>query len=151
MMVTATTRRCDQMARTVEELMTRDPRTVEIGDSLVDAARQMRDGNIGNVIVTDGGRVAGIVTDRDIVVRAIAEGRDPQSTTVGDVYSSSPRTLEAGDSVEVAGQAMAENSIRRLPVVRNGELVGVLSLGDLAQDRDAGQPLADISAASPNH
>jgi CBS domain-containing protein len=139
------------MAGTVEEIMTRDPRTVEIGDSIVDAAREMRDGDIGNVIVTDGGRVAGIVTDRDIVVRAVAEGRDPQSTTVGDVCSSNPRTLEAGDSVEAAVQAMGENSIRRLPVVRDGDLVGVLSLGDLAQDRDAGQPLADISAASPNH
>jgi CBS domain-containing protein len=139
------------MARTVEEIMTRDPRTVEIGDSLIDAARVMRDGDIGNVIVTDGGQVAGIVTDRDIVVRAVAEGRDPQSTTVGDVCSSGPRTLEAGDSVEVAARAMSENSIRRLPVVRDGELVGVLSLGDLAQDSDVGQPLADISAASPNH
>ena len=139
------------MARTVEEIMTRDPRTVEIGDSLADAAREMRDGNIGNVIVTDSGRVAGIVTDRDIVVRAIAEGREPQSTAVGDVCSSGPRTLEPGDSVEVAAQAMAQNSIRRLPVVRDGELVGVLSLGDLAQDRDAGPPLAEISAASPNH
>lgn len=131
--------------------MTRDPPTVETGDSLVDAARQMRDGDIGNVIVTEGGRVAGIVTDRDIVVRAIAEGRNLQLTTVGDVCSSGPRTLEAGDSVETAVQAMGENSIRRLPVVRDGELVGVLSLGDLAQDRDAGQPLADISSASPNH
>ena len=67
------------MASTIEEIMTRDPRTVEIGDSLVDAAREMRNGDIGNVIVIDGGRVAGIVTDRDIVVRAIAEGRDPPS------------------------------------------------------------------------
>ena len=139
------------MAGTVEEIMTRNPRTVEIADSLVDAAREMRDADIGNVIVTDGGQVAGIVTDRDIVVRAIAEGRDPQSTTVGDVCSSSPRTLEAGDSVDVAAHAMSENSIRRLPVVRDGQLVGVVSLGDLAQDRDAGQPLAEISAASPNH
>jgi CBS domain-containing protein len=139
------------MASTVEEIMTRDPRTVEIGDSLVDAAREMRDGDIGNVIVTDGGRVAGILTDRDIVVRAIAEGRDLQSTTVGDVCSSGPRTLEPGESVEAATQVMDEHSIRRLPVVRDGELVGVLSLGDLAQDRDAGSTLADISAASPNH
>jgi CBS domain-containing protein len=139
------------MAGTVEEIMTRDPRTVEIGDSLVDAARAMRDGDIGNVIVTDGGRVAGIVTDRDVVVRAIAEGRDPQSTTVGDVCSSNPRTLEPGEGVDVAEKAMSENSIRRLPVVSDGELVGVVSLGDLARDHDAGPPLADISAASPNH
>ena len=84
------------MASTVEEIMTRNPRTVEIGDSLVDAAREMRDGDIGNVIVTDGGRVAGIVTDRDIVVRAIAEGREPQSTTVGDVCSSGRANARAG-------------------------------------------------------
>ena len=139
------------MARTVEEIMTRDPRTVEIGDSLVAAARAMRDGDIGNVIVTDGGRVAGIVTDRDIVVRAIADGREAQSTTVGDVCSAGPRTLEPGASVEVAAQAMGENGIRRLPVVSDGQLVGVVSLGDLARDRDAGPPLAEISAASPNH
>ena len=139
------------MARTVEEIMTRDPRTVEIGDSLVDAARAMREGDIGNVIVTDGGRVAGIVTDRDIVVRAIAEGREPGSTTAGDVCSSDLRTLEPGESVEAAAQVMGENRIRRLPVVRDGALVGVVSLGDLAQDRDAGPPLAEISAASPNH
>ena len=139
------------MARTVEEIMTRDPRTVDIGDSLVDAAREMREGDIGNVIVTDGGRVAGIVTDRDIVVRAIAEGREPGSTTAGDVCISDPRTLEPGESVEAAAQVMGENRIRRLPVVRDGALVGVVSLGDLAQDRDAGPPLAEISAASPNH
>ena len=139
------------MASTVEEIMTRDPRTVEIGDSLVGAAREMRDGDIGNVIVTDGGRVAGILTDRDIVVRAIAEGRDLQSTTVGDVCSSGPRTLEPGESVEAATQVMDEHSIRRLPVVRDGELVGVLSLGDLAQPPPPPPPLADIPAASPNH
>ena len=139
------------MAGTVEEIMTHEPRTVDIGVSLVDAAREMRDGDIGDVIVTDGGRVAGILTDRDIVVRAIAEGRDLQTTTVGDVCSSGPRTLEPGESVEAATQVMDEHSIRRLPVVRDGELVGVLSLGDLAQDRDAGPTLADISAASPNH
>ena len=139
------------MAGTVEEIMTRQPRSVEMGDSLVDAAREMFAGDIGNVVVTDGGRVVGIVTDRDIVVRAIAEGRDPQSTTAGDVCSPDPRTVEAGASLQAATQAMSENSIRRLPVVSNGQLVGIVSLGDLAMDRDAGQPLADISAASPNH
>jgi CBS domain-containing protein len=139
------------MAQTVEDIMTRDPRTVEVSDSLVDAAREMRDGDIGNVIVTDGGQVAGIVTDRDIVIRAIAEGREAQSTTVGDVCSSGPRTLAPGDSVDAAVAAMGENGIRRLPVVSDGELIGVLSLGDVAQDLDAGPPLADISAATPNH
>src|SRR3954465_12833471 len=112
MMDPATKGGAPQMARTAEEIMTRDPRTVEVGDSLVDAAREMRDGDIGNVIVTDGGRGAGILTDRDIVVRAIAGGRESQSTTVGDVCSSGARTLEPGESVEMAAQAMGENRIR---------------------------------------
>jgi CBS domain-containing protein len=137
------------MAGTVEEIMTRSPRTVDRGASLVDAARAMRDGDIGDVIVTEGDNVAGIVTDRDIVIRAIAEGRDPQSTMVGEVCTSAPQTLEPGQSVEDAAQAMREHRVRRLPVVTDGELVGVLSLGDLAQERDPGSPLAEISAASP--
>jgi CBS domain-containing protein len=139
------------MAQMVEDIMTLDLRTVELGDTIADAARTMREGNIGNVIVTDGGRVAGIVTDRDIVIRAIAEGREARSTTVGDVCTSDARTLAPEDSVEAAAQAMAENGIRRLPVVDHGKLVGIVSLGDLAQDRDAGPPLAEISAASPNN
>jgi CBS domain-containing protein len=139
------------MAQMVEDIMTLDLRTVELGATIADAARTMREGNIGNVIVTDGGRVAGIVTDRDIVIRAIAEGREARSTTVGDVCTSDARTLAPEDSVEAAAQAMAENGIRRLPVVDHGKLVGIVSLGDLAQDRDAGPPLAEISAASPNN
>lgn len=139
------------MAQMVEDIMTLDLRTVELGDTIADAAQTMREGNIGNVIVTDGGRVAGIVTDRDIVIRAIAEGREARSTTVGDVCTSDARTLAPGDSVDAAAQAMAENGIRRLPVVDHGKLVGIVSLGDLAQDRDAGPPLAEISAASPNN
>jgi CBS domain-containing protein len=138
------------MAGTVEEIMTRDPRTVDAGDSVVDAARAMRDDAIGNVVVTEGGRVAGIVTDRDIVIRAIAEGRDPQSTSVGDVCSSDLRTLEPGESVDEAVRAMREHNVRRQPVVRDGELVGVLSLGDLAKEREPDSALADISAASPD-
>ena len=100
------------MARTVEEIMTRDPRTVEIGDSLVDAARAMREGDIGNVIVTDGGRVAGIVTDRDIVVRAIAEGREPGSTTAGGARLGSP-TIQVLVPSSVIGPGFGATSSRR--------------------------------------
>jgi CBS domain-containing protein len=137
------------MAGTVEEIMTRDPRAVDVDATAADAARAMRDDDIGDVIVTEGGRVAGIVTDRDIVVRAIAEGRDAQSIAVRDICSSDLRTLEPGESVDEAVRAMREHCVRRLPVVSDGELVGVVSLGDLAQERDPESALADISAASP--
>src|SRR5215212_7265462 len=88
------------MAQTVEEIMTRDPRTVSTSDTIVDAARVMNESDIGDVIVVDGDEVKGIVTDRDIVVRAVAEARDPQSTSVGDVCTSGIDTVEPNASVD---------------------------------------------------
>lgn len=130
--------------------MTRDPRTVEADDSVVEAARQMREGDVGDVIVTRGGQVAGIVTDRDIVIRAVAEGRAQESTRVSDVATTDVRALEPSQSVDEAIQAMREHDIRRLPVVADGRPVGIVSLGDLAVERDPDSALADISAASPD-
>lgn len=138
------------MAQTVEEIMTRDPRTVAASDSVVDAARVMRDGDIGDVVVVDGDSVAGIVTDRDIVIRGIADGRDPGSTPVSEVCTSGVETIEPNASVDDALRLMRENDIRRLPVVQDGRPVGILSLGDLAVEREPDSTLADISAASPD-
>ena len=138
------------MARTVEEIMTRDPRTVDAGDTVVDAARVMRDADIGDVVVMENGQVTGIVTDRDIVVRAIAEGRDPGSTSVSEVCTTGVETAEASASVDDALRIMREHDIRRLPVVKNGRPVGIISLGDLAVEREPESTLADISAASPD-
>jgi CBS domain-containing protein len=138
------------MARTVEEIMTRDPRTVDAGATLVDAAREMRESDIGNVVVLDGGRAAGILTDRDIVVRAVADGREPGSTPVREVCSSGLETLDPDQSVDDAVRLMREHDVRRLPVVRDGRPVGILSLGDLAVEREPESALADISAASPD-
>ena len=139
------------MARTVEEIMTRDPRTVSASDTIVDAARVMNESDIGDVVVVDNGGVQGIVTDRDIVVRAIAEGRDPQSTTVGDVCTSGVEAIEPTASVDDALRKMREGDIRRLPVVEDGRPVGIVSLGDLAVEREPDSTLADISAASPDN
>jgi CBS domain-containing protein len=139
------------MAQTVEEIMTRDPKTVNASDTIVDAARVMNEADIGDVVVVDNGDVKGIVTDRDIVVRAIAEGRDPQSTSVSDVCSSSVETIEPAASVDDALRKMRDADIRRLPVVEDGKPVGILSLGDLAVEREPDSTLADISAASPDN
>jgi CBS domain-containing protein len=138
------------MARTVEQIMTHDPRTVDAQDTVTDAARQMRDGDVGDVIVMQGGQVSGIVTDRDIVIRAIAEGRDPNSTPVSEVCTSDVTTLDPQQSIDEAIQMMREHDIRRLPVVTNGRPVGILSLGDLAVERDPESALADISTGSPD-
>jgi CBS domain-containing protein len=139
------------MPRTVEEIMTRDPRTTNADDPVIEAARIMRDGDIGDVIVVEDGNVAGIVTDRDIAVRGVAEGRDLGSTPVRELCTSGVATIEPGASVDDALRKMREADIRRLPVVDGDRPVGILSLGDLAVEREPDSVLADISAASPDN
>jgi CBS domain-containing protein len=138
------------MGRTVEEIMTRDPRTVNAGDPVIDAARIMRDDDIGDVIVVDDGTVEGIVTDRDIVVRGVAESGDPASTPVCEVCTTGVEALAPSATVDDALRKMREADIRRLPVVEDGRPVGIVSLGDLAVEREPDSTLADISAASPD-
>jgi CBS domain-containing protein len=138
------------MGRTVQEIMTRDPRTVNAGDPVIDAARIMRDDDIGDVIVVDDGTVKGIVTDRDIVVRGVAESGDPQSTPVRELCTTGIEALEPSATVDEALRKMREADIRRLPVVQDGRPVGIVSLGDLAVEREPDSTLADISAASPD-
>jgi CBS domain-containing protein len=139
------------MAESIREVMTADPRTVDAGATLADAAREMRDGDIGALIVVENGSVAGIVTDRDIVVRAIADGKDPGSTRVSDVATMNPVTLTVDQTVEDAIRAMREQDIRRIPVVQDGRPAGIVSLGDLAIERDTDSVLADISSEPPNN
>src|SRR5688572_16699055 len=138
------------MTRTVEEVMTRDPRTVNADDAIVEAARIMRDSDIGDAVVMDGAQVNGIVTDRDIVVRGVAEGRDAGSTPVSEVCTTGVETIDPSASVDDALRLMREHDIRRLLVTKNGRPVGILSLGDLAVEREPESTLADISAASPD-
>jgi CBS domain-containing protein len=138
------------VAQTLKDLMTPNPLTVKAGTTILEAAQQMRDQGIGDVIVTDGGKVCGIVTDRDIVVRAIADGREPTTTKVGDICSRDLVTLAPTADVTEAVTLMRERALRRLPVVENGKPVGIVSIGDLAIERDEDSALADISAAPPN-
>jgi CBS domain-containing protein len=138
------------MAQTVEQIMTTNPRTVNVNDTVKDAAAVMRDSDIGDVIVIEDGQVTGILTDRDIVVRAVAEGRDADSTSVSDICTTGIKAIEPDASVDDALRSMREEDIRRLPVVKNGRPVGILSLGDLAVEREPDSTLADISAAAPD-
>lgn len=139
------------MTRRVHEVMTENPVTVEKLTSLAEAARVMRDAGIGDVLVVDEGRLRGIVTDRDLVVRAMAENRDPAETTVQAVCTAEPITVKPDDGVDEALHLMRRHALRRLPVqTEEGELVGVVTLGDLAVEGDPGSALAAISAAEPD-
>jgi CBS domain-containing protein len=110
----------------------------------------MRDANIGDVIVLQDDQICGILTDRDIVVRAVAEGREPATTKVADICSQELTTVSPTDEVEEAVRLMREKAIRRLPVVEGGKPVGIVSIGDLAVERDPHSALGRISAAPPN-
>jgi CBS domain-containing protein len=139
------------MADAVRDVMTEDPTTVEASATLVDAAKIMKQENIGDVLVVEKGKVQGIVTDRDIVVRAIAAGDDPSHTSVRDMASTDLEVLDPGDSIEDAIRKMEQAAVRRLPVVEDGKPVGIVTLGDLARVKDRDSALADISSASPNN
>jgi CBS domain-containing protein len=136
--------------KTVQDVMTPDPITLPETASLLDAARTMRQAGIGNVVVLHGEAVCGIVTDRDIVVRGIADGRDPRATMLGDVCSRNLTTLSPDDRLETAVRLIREHAIRRLPVVKRGRPVGILTMGDLAMQEEDDSALADVSAAPPN-
>jgi CBS domain-containing protein len=140
------------MPERLRDVMTRDPVAVTTSATLVDAAALMRDRDIGDVIVRrEDGSVCGIITDRDIVVQGVAGGRDPSTITVDEACSHDLVTLSSNDAVSRAVDLMKGKAIRRLPVIDDGELVGVVSLGDLAEDRDPGSALGEISSAPPNN
>jgi CBS domain-containing protein len=135
----------------IREVMTRNPTTCTPDSTITDAARAMRDDDIGDVLIVEGDELRGLVTDRDIAVRAVAEGMDTTSTPAIQIATTDLVTLEADATIEDAIRLMKEKDIRRLPVTDGGRPVGVVSLGDLAVARDEDSALADISAASPNN
>jgi CBS domain-containing protein len=126
---------------------------VEPMTTVTRAARLMREENVGDVLVTYDCDLFGLLTDRDIVLRSVAAGRDPDDTTVGSVCTPPPVvTLAPEDSTEHAVDLMRRHAVRRLPVVEHGGVpVGVVSLGDLAGTEDPHSALADISKAAPGH
>ena len=139
------------MSERIRDVMTTNPETLPESTIVREAAEAMRANDIGDVVVVDdNGAISGILTDRDIVVRVVAEGRDPRSTRIGDIASRELTAVSPDDPVDRAVQLMRERAIRRLPVVDKGKPVGIVSIGDLALDRDPDSALADISAAPPN-
>src|SRR4051794_7723216 len=140
------------MELTVQDVMTPNPREVAVDEPIIAAAQIMRDCDVGDVVVNDGGQVRGILTDRDIVVRAIAEGMDPAIETVDAIYTGGEIvTVTPQTPLQEAVQTMSAAAVRRLPVVEDGRAVGIISLGDLALASEEPSALADISAAEPNN
>lgn len=135
------------MPQNIRDVMTARPVTVDPSTTIVDVAKQMDRDDIGEVLVAESDRLRGLVTDRDIVVRAIAEGRDPATTRVEDICSHEVVSLSPDDSIDDAAHLMGDKAIRRLAVLENGRPIGVVSLGDIAAVRDPASALGQISTA----
>ncbi|HLH59052.1 MAG TPA: CBS domain-containing protein [Streptosporangiaceae bacterium] len=133
----------------VRDVMSAEPIVLQRHRSIADAARAMRDNAVGVVLVVDGEALCGLVTDRDIVVRALAESAAPD-TPVGQVCTAHLVAVNADDDAGEAIRVMREHAVRRLPVMDDGRVVGIVSIGDLAVERDERSALADISAARPS-
>src|ERR671922_2775211 len=137
------------MGQRIREVMTSNPSTIDPGKPVLEAARIMKQEDAGVVPVTENGRLTGMVTDRDIAIRVVAEGKDPQSTKVREVASTELVTIDPQQELDEALRLMARHQVRRLPVVEeDGKLIGIVAQADIARsasDEQTGNLVEDIS------
>jgi len=135
----------------VRNVMTQNPMSCDPSTTAVEAAKVMASEDVGSVPVVKDSRLVGLVTDRDLVVRVLAEGRDPNSTTVGEIASSDLETVSPDDDLDAALRKMASSKVRRLPVVEGDQLVGIVAQADVARqgdDSETGRVVEEISRQS---
>lgn len=137
------------MGESIRDLMTSNPHALESGSSVMEAARIMRDEDAGIVPIVDGQKLVGTTTDRDIAIRIVAEGKDPQSTKVREIMTSRLVTVDPDQDLDEALRLMAEHQVRRLPVVEeDGKLIGIVAQADIAKhtsDETTGRVVEQIS------
>jgi CBS domain-containing protein len=136
------------MGKRVRDVMTPGPETIQADRPAAEAAKLMKEADAGMIPVMNNGNILGTVTDRDIVVRLVAEGRDPQSTPVYEIASTEIVTIEPDRDLDEALELMAKHKVRRLPVVENGRLVGILAQADVARtgdEKEVGHTVEEIS------
>ena len=138
------------MVRKMRDIMSPAPICMAPDASVFAAAKAMKQHGIGTVLVLTDGRLSGLVTDRDITMRVLAENRDPLTTPIGDISSSELVVLGPDDDLEHATRLVRERAVRRIPVLEDGIPVGIVSIGDLALDQDATSALSGVSSAPPN-
>ena len=141
--------------KTARDIMSTNVECASVNDTLTEAAKKMRDLDVGALpICGDDNRLKGMLTDRDITVRAVAEGMDPSTVKVSELAEGKPVTIGADDSLEEAMRTMTEHDVRRLPVIDGHDLVGMISQADIAQNlsgSETGNLVADISSAPCNN
>jgi CBS domain-containing protein len=137
------------VGKSIRDVMTSNPRTISRSTTIAEAAKTMRDDNVGSIPIVEGDQLWGTITDRDITIRAVAEGRDLQGTTVGDIASRDLVTIDPQQDLDEGLRLMAKHQVRRLPVVEeDGRLVGIVAQADVAQvgdDARTGETVQQIS------
>jgi CBS domain-containing protein len=137
------------MGKSIQELMTPNPRTIEAGRPITETAKLMRDEDIGMVPIVEGEKLIGTITDRDIAIKVVADGKDPSTTTVREVASTNLVTIDPQQDLDEALRLMAKHQVRRLPVVEeDGKLIGVVAQADVARhssDAQTGELVEEIS------
>ena len=137
------------MPKTIRELMTKNPCSIDADKPVAYAAKMMRDEDVGLAPIVEGQKLIGTLTDRDIAIRVVAEGKDPQSTTVREVATTRLVTIDLDQDLDDALRLMAKNQVRRLPVVEeDGKLAGVVAQADVARhvsDQQTGEVVEEIS------
>jgi CBS domain-containing protein len=138
------------MTRKVRDIMSAAPVAMAATESVSAAAKAMKERGIGTVLVVSGRRLEGLVTDRDITIRVLAENRDPATTRLGDICTGELAVLRPDDDIQHADRLVRERAVRRLPVIADGVPVGMVSIGDLALDRDECSARSEIPATAPD-
>ncbi|MCT9009008.1 CBS domain-containing protein [Streptomyces sp. NPDC054766] len=138
------------MVEAVRDVMTGPPRSVLPRTPVTDVARYMRDEGIGAVLVTEGGRLRGVVTDRDLVVRVMCRGGNIDHVTAAQACSDVLVTVSPDDDIDRAVTLMRQRAVRRIPVVDDGRPVGIVTLGDIAVENEPDSVLSAITTAAPN-
>ena len=136
------------MGKKIREVMTPAPETIQADRPASEAAKKMKEADAGMIPVMTNGNLLGTVTDRDIALRIVAEGKDPQSTLVGEIASTDPITVAPDEDLDAALEKMAKHQVRRLPVVEDGRLIGVVAQADVAREgdeKDVGHTVEEIS------
>jgi CBS domain-containing protein len=134
----------------LRDIMSPAPACMAPADTVSAAAKVMAERGVGTVVVLTDGQLRGLLTTRDITVRVLAENRDPQTTRIGEICSTDVAVLGPDDNVDQAAQLVRERAVRRIPVLRDGVPVGVVSIGDLALEKAGSSALSGVQAACPD-
>ena len=135
----------------IKEIMANELITVDINETVKSACNKYRDYKVGCLVVTNKDEIAGILTERDVIERTICQDKDPNTTLIKEIMSTNIKTVDSYDRIEKALEIMKDNKIKKLPVVSNNKLVGIITITDIAHTRPSIRKFLEIKEENPSH